>query len=43
MILQRKNVIMDVEKKRKFACVDTNDIPNAAIVDPDMMLPIVMK
>ena len=30
-------VIMDVEKKRKFVCVDTNDIPNIAIVDPDMM------
>ncbi len=30
-------VITDVEKKRKFVCVDTNDIPNIAIVDPDMM------
>lgn len=30
-------VITDVEKKRKFVCVDTNDIPNVAIVDPDMM------
>lgn len=30
-------VITDVEKKRKFVCVDVNDIPNVAIVDPDMM------
>ena len=30
-------VITDVEKKRKFVCVDTNDIPDIAIVDPDMM------
>ena len=30
-------VITDVEKKRKFVCVDTNDIPNIAIIDPDMM------
>ena len=30
-------VITDVEKKRKFVCVDVNDIPDAAIVDPDMM------
>ena len=30
-------VITDVEKKRKFVCVDTNDIPVVAIVDPDMM------
>ena len=30
-------VITDVERKRKFVCVDTNDIPNIAIVDPDMM------
>ena len=30
-------VITDVEKKRKFVCVDTNDIPEVAIVDPDMM------
>ncbi len=30
-------VITDVEKKRKFVCVDTNDIPNIAIVDPEMM------
>ena len=30
-------VITDVQKKRKFVCVDTNDIPNIAVVDPDMM------
>ena len=30
-------VITDVEKKRKFVCVDTNDIPEVAIVDPEMM------
>lgn len=30
-------VITDTEKKRKFVCVDTNDIPDIAIVDPDMM------
>lgn len=30
-------VITDVEKKRKFVCVDTHDIPVIAIVDPDMM------
>ena len=30
-------VITDVEKKRKFVCVDTNDIPVVAVVDPDMM------
>lgn len=30
-------VITDVEKKRKFVCVDTNDIPDIAVVDPDMM------
>ena len=30
-------VITDVEKKRKFVCVDTNDIPNIAVIDPDMM------
>lgn len=30
-------VITDTQKKRKFVCVDTNDIPNIAIVDPDMM------
>ena len=30
-------VITDAEKNRKFVCVDTNDIPVVAIVDPDMM------
>ena len=30
-------VITDVEKKRKFVCVDTNDIPEVAVVDPEMM------
>ena len=30
-------VITDVEKQRKFVCVDTNDIPEVAVVDPDMM------
>lgn len=30
-------VITDAEKKRKFVCVDTNDIPEIAVVDPDMM------
>ena len=30
-------VITDVEKKRKFVCVDVNDIPDIAIVDPEMM------
>lgn len=30
-------VITDAEKKRKFVCVDVNDIPDVAIVDPDMM------
>ena len=30
-------VITDVEKKRKFVCVDTHDIPVVAIIDPDMM------
>ncbi|MCI8269250.1 MAG: lactaldehyde reductase [Lachnospiraceae bacterium] len=30
-------VITDTEKKRKFVCVDTHDIPLIAVVDPDMM------
>lgn len=30
-------VITDVEKNRKFVCVDTHDIPVVAIVDPEMM------
>ena len=29
-------VITDVEKKRKFVCVDPHDMPIVAIVDPDM-------
>lgn len=30
-------VITDTEKKRKFVFVDTNDIPEVAVVDPEMM------
>ena len=30
-------VVTDVERKRKFVCVDPNDIPDIAVVDPDMM------
>ena len=30
-------VITDVERKRKFVCVDPHDIPVVAFVDPDMM------
>ena len=30
-------VITDVERKRKFVCVDPHDMPVVAIVDPDMM------
>lgn len=30
-------VITDVEKKRKFVCVDPHDIPVVAVIDPDMM------
>lgn len=30
-------VITDVEKKRKFVCVDAHDIPVIAVVDPEMM------
>ena len=30
-------VITDVQKTRKFVCVDPNDIPDVAVVDPDMM------
>lgn len=30
-------VITDVEKKRKFVCVDPHDIPVIAVIDPDMM------
>ncbi len=30
-------VITDVEKKRKFVCVDVHDIPVVAIIDPELM------
>ena len=30
-------VITDIEKKRKFVCVDTHDIPVVAVIDPEMM------
>lgn len=30
-------VITDVEKSRKFVCVDVHDIPEVAVIDPDMM------
>ncbi len=30
-------VITDVERKRKFVCVDPHDMPLVAVVDPDMM------
>lgn len=30
-------VVTDVERKRKFVCVDAHDIPVVAVVDPDMM------
>lgn len=30
-------VITDVERKRKFVCVDPHDMPVVAFVDPDMM------
>ena len=30
-------VITDVEKNRKFVCVDPHDIPVVAVVDPEMM------
>lgn len=30
-------VITDVEKQRKFVCVGPDDIPEIAVVDPDMM------
>lgn len=30
-------VITDVEKERKFVCVDPHDMPVVAVVDPDMM------
>ncbi len=31
-------VITDTEKKRKFVCVDPNDIPDIAFVDSEMMM-----
>ena len=30
-------VITDVQKERKFVCVDEHDIPEIAVVDPEMM------
>ncbi|MBQ3901556.1 MAG: lactaldehyde reductase [Clostridia bacterium] len=30
-------VITDTEKERKFVCVDEHDIPDVAVIDPDMM------
>ncbi|MDO4797492.1 MAG: lactaldehyde reductase [Coriobacteriales bacterium] len=30
-------VVTDPAKERKFVCVDVNDIPDVAVVDPDMM------
>lgn len=30
-------VITDLEKERKFVCVDEHDIPEVAVIDPDMM------
>lgn len=30
-------VITDVERRRKFVCVDPHDIPVVAVIDPDMM------
>ena len=30
-------VVTDVEKKRKFVCVDPHDMPIIAVVDPEMM------
>ncbi|MDR2445422.1 MAG: lactaldehyde reductase [Spirochaetaceae bacterium] len=30
-------VVTDGEKRRKFVCVDVHDIPDVAVVDPDMM------
>ena len=31
------SVITDVEKRRKFVCVDAHDMPVCAVVDPEMM------
>jgi lactaldehyde reductase len=36
-------VITDIEKKRKFVCVDVHDIPIIACVDPDMMVSMPAK
>ena len=36
-------VITDVEKKRKFVCVDVNDIPEIAVVDPDTPSPTPLR
>jgi lactaldehyde reductase len=36
-------VITDLEKKRKFVCVDVHDIPVIACVDPDMMMSMPAK
>ncbi len=36
-------VITDLEKKRKFVCVDVHDIPIIACVDPDMMMSMPAK
>ena len=33
-------VVTDPEKERKFVCVDVNDIPDVAVVDPDMVASI---
>ena len=30
-------VITDLEKERKFVCVDEHDIPEVAVIDPEMM------
>ena len=30
-------VITDVERKRKFVCVDPHDMPIIAVIDPEMM------
>lgn len=31
-------VITDMEKRRKFVCVDPHDIPVVAVIDPDMVM-----
>lgn len=36
-------VITDLQKKRKFVCVDVHDIPVIACVDPDMMMSMPSK